>query len=465
MTTQELLDGRKWKELHDLVKTEGGAAEVETNYLEYENGRELRDSQVGNREDKVTDAGEVIVAKIPIPFQRKIVQTSSAFLFGKPVQLSLDQDSTAEEDFRLFVRQWKSMRMDSKLLQACEICKSETRSAILFRVVSDGVQTPEQEIELEMKATVLSSKNGKIYPAFNEFGDMVAFMYEYEGKDEKGDDVVYIMVLTQTNMVRILIDGDDYKEVETKPHFFDRIPVVYMSQDYPDWHYVKAMIDRYEMVNSKFADTNDYFASPMFKAKGAVDFVPEKDQSGTVYKLDIFETDHGNVITSDLEVLTWEHGPESTKMEFENLKGLIYSLTNTPDLSFDNVKGLGNISGVALELMFMDPILKSYFDEGIFRTAVERCINVIRSGMIMALKNAGESFYQEEINVSFRSVLPENISEIVDNLVSATGGKAVLSQKRAVQLNPLVDNSVEEYQEIQNEGAVDTGGTLNLGQL
>ena len=92
--------------------------------------------------------------------------------------------------------------------------------------------------------------------------------------------------------------------------------------------------------------------------------MPEKDETGKMIKLDIVETPDGKIINSDLDFLTWDHAPEALKLEFELSKGLIYNLTDTPDLSFDNVKGLGNISGIALKLLFLAPILKSYWDRG-----------------------------------------------------------------------------------------------------
>src|SRR5690606_11958975 len=138
---------------------------------------------------------------------------------------------------------------------------------------------------------------------------------------------------------------------------FGKIPAVYLSQDHPEWWEVQEMIDRVEMTLSKFADTNDYFAHPMFKAKGDLKSMPSKDETGKMVKLPIVETINGNLVEADIDFLTWDHAPEAIKMEIESWKDLIYGLSDTPDLSFNNVKGIGNISGIALKLMFLGPIL------------------------------------------------------------------------------------------------------------
>lgn len=457
MTIQDAIDGKKWSELHDILKA--SVDDVSNYKKEYDNGREIRDNQVGNRETKVTSSGELEVNKIPVPFQRKVVQTASSFLFGAPVSLSLDLKSTASDQFNILRDHWKDLRLDMHLLQACEKAKSETVSAILLRVIKDGKQGEEEAQDLKLKASMLSSKNGTLYPGFNEYNDLVVFGYEFTGTDEEGNDVTYLDMYFDENVVRVFIDGTDYKEVSNLPHFFKRIPVVVFQQDEPEWEWVKALIDRYEMNLNKFADTNDYFASPFFKAKGDVNFELERDNTGQIFKLNVFETDHGNIISSDLDVVSWDSAPEAVKAELEIIKGLIYDMTDTPDLSFDNVKGLGNISGVALELMFLAPMIKAKFTEGIYRTGVSRLINILRAGMVHAMSEAQESFFLERIDVAFNSILPKNIVEIVSMLSEGTMSKPIMSQETALKRNPLVDNVAEEIVRLRKEETDELGAT------
>ena len=439
MTVKEIIDSKNWTMLH--AKMNDGKKETDQNKAEYENSREIRENQVGNRPDKSTTSGTVTVNKIAIPFQRKIVQTAASFLFGEPVALSLDNESTAQDTYAMFLNYWKTLRLDTALLVACEKAKSETQSAILLRLVSDGVVSEGETQDIQIKASTLSSKDGKLLPVFDEFGSMAAFGYEFESKDSEGEKMQNLYIYLQENLIRLVIDGDEYTEAEGSgdPHFFKRIPVVYFSQSVPDWEYVKDLIDRYETMVSKFADTNDYFASPFFKATGDVDFKLERDNTGQIYKMDVLETDHGNLIKSDMEVISWEQSTEAVKLEFETIRGLIYDLTDTPDLAFDNVKGLGNISGVALKLMFLSPIIKSKFSEAIYKTGVERLINILRAAMVHGTKEAQESFFEGIIDVEFQSILPENIQETIAMLSMATMDKPVMSQETALKINPLVD--------------------------
>lgn len=428
---------------------------VEEFALEYKNDRKVRDEQVGNRQDKVTKENTVAVAKITIPLQRKIVKSAASFLLGNPVDLvpSENNDSSGE-----FIKLWKDMRLDSLLLNFCKKVKSETEAAIIFFPVEKEGQ------DAKIKARVLSSDNGKIYPIFDAFGDMVAFIWEYlvaEGDKE----VKYLYVWTDEEVYIFTGEGSDFKPAETNSKTenpFGKIPVVYASQDQPEWWEVQDLIDRFENSFSKFADTNDYFAHPTYKAKGGITSKIKKDDTGRVVKMDIIETDKGNIIEADLDVISWDRAPEALKLEFETLRSLIFDLSGTAD--FDRIinAGIGQLTNMGVMMMFFNSVMKSKDDEGDYQIVISRMISIMKSGMEKVLKLGSASELEVlEFDVRFTNILPQNLKEIVDVLLEATGGKAVMSQKTAVAHNPLVANDEEELTTIQEEE--NASNILDLG--
>ena len=78
-----------------------------------------------------------------------------------------------------------------------------------------------------------------------------------------------------------------------------------------------------------------------------------------------------------MQYVSWQQAPEAVKLEIETLLKLIYTITQTPDISFDAVKGLGAISGVALKLLFMDAHLKVQDKCEIFDDYLQRRVNVL----------------------------------------------------------------------------------------
>ena len=444
------------KSAYELLTSKEG---VKDHAKEFDNDRNVRETQVGKRPIKTTKDGDVKVSRIPIPFQRQIVKTASTFLFGSPVKLIERKSESDDEAYKSVLNLWDDLRLDPLLLKFCKAVKSETEASIIFHAVKSSTDE-----ETKIKAKLITSDNGKVFPVFDAFGDMVAFGWEYVIKENE-KDVRYLYIFTAETNYAFRTESKEWEMAEgyPKPNLFKKIPVVYLSQKYPEWWEVQEMIDTFEMSFSKFVDTNGYFASPMYKVTGAVKSFPKPDDTAKLIKLDIVETDKGNVIQSDLEVISWDRAPESLKLEFETNKGLIYGLTDTPDLSFDNVKNLGNISGIALKLMFLGPILKAKEGEGDYQIVISRIINILKSG-IGNINNTGLNKKLEElrVDVTFTSVLPENIKEVIEILSEATAGKPIMSQKTAVANNPLVEDNDEELLNIESEMILDLGATENL---
>ncbi len=438
-----MIDLLKAGRFNDAIKLMIPKKDVAKYVKEYDNDRTLRETQVGKRKDKILPKEVVKVAKIPIPFQKKIVRTGSAFLFGS--RISISSETTKIQDI---LNAWTLLDMDSLLLKFTEAVKSETEAAIVFFSATKNGET-------KIKSRLLKNENGELLPYFDEFGDLISFGWKFKGKKEGKE--IEMMHLWTDEKHYVLEKSNGWIETDaTKPNLFGKIPVVYYSQKYPEWWLVKELIDRFEMNLSKFSDVNDYFASPMYAVRGSIDKLPTKDETGKMVILPIVETDSGKIIEADLDVISWDRAPEALKLEFDIVKGLIYGHSDTPDLSFDEVKGLGNVSGVALELMFLAPMLKAKFDEGDYTIVVRRCLNVLMSGMSKITKKLSESDTKEVVfNIQFTSVLPDNVKEIVETLVTANGNKPIISVETAVSNNPLIQNAKEEVIRINAESKVD----------
>lgn len=440
-----ILDLIKQGKIDDVVKElpkKDGVGDYAKEYNE--NARDLRETQVGKRKDKQLDGEVVRVAKIPIPFQRKIVTSAASFLFGSPVNIS------SSDDIQPVLDLWDSCRMDTLLLRFAEKVKSETEAAIVF------YPTKGKDDKIKIKARVLSSENGSLHPVFDAYGDMIAFGWRYKEKRDGKEVEVLHLFTEEKNYVFKKTDKWEEDTEMSEVNLINKIPVVYLSQKEPEWWMVKDLIDRYEMNLSKFADTNDYFSSPMYKAKGAVKALPKKDSTGKIIKLDIIETEKGNVIPADVDVISWDRAPEALDLEFKLEEKLIYGLTDTVDWAHLREQGLGNISGVALQLMFFGSILKAKWDEGDYKEAIGRCLSILKSYATDVKKTLTTSKDKDAIiEIRFTSVLPQNLKETIEVLQTATGGKGIISQETAVSNNPLVGDAKEEFSKIKSESKVD----------
>ena len=468
-TIIELLKSNPEQAIEKIKKQQKSVDEIKGYRKEYiDHDRTLRDTQVGNiQKDKNVGEGEksklVKAVKIPINFAKKIVTTSAAFEFGKPVTFTPSEDNNLA---KMVKELWKVNRLDSLIQKLVKLKKSETQGAIqmyisdvsetsLLNKILVGMSLKSQKKEIKVK--LLDNKSGIMTPYFNAEGNMILFMWQYENVDQDDKTINHVEIWDEKSFYHI---SDKTGKMEMsdpgKAHGFDRIPIVYVSQDFPEWYDVKEMIDRIETTMSKLGASNDYTAYPLLQIFGKVESFPDKDDNGKVLQFPITMDDDGKPIHGEAKFLTADTAAESQKLELEKLEDFIFSISQTPNLSFDNVKGLGNISGIALKLMFLDAMLKSSMNEGDNRTMVERLLNVIISGIVKttntAMANEAKSLY---FDVEFNSILPEDLKEAVEIVTSATEA-GVMSKKTAVGILSMTSNNEDELKQIDSESTLKT---------
>src|SRR5690606_25512390 len=106
---------------------------------------------------------------------------------------------------------------------------------------------------------------------------------------------------------------------------------------------------------------------------------------------------------AEAKYLSWNNAPEAIKLEIETLLRFIFSFTQTVDVSFDSVKGLQSISGIALEMLLMDAKLKIEEKKEILDDYLQRRVNIQKriAGILLGLKKEAESLHIEPEIVPF----------------------------------------------------------------
>ena len=434
----------------------------------YKNDRTIRDMQVGKvQKDKNVGSGAssklVKAVRIPIKFAKKIVTTATAFEVGKPVTIVTSEENNLS---KLIAQLWKVNRIDSKIQKLITLKKSETQAAmqcyiadltsesLLNRLlIKIGLKAQAKEI----KCNVLDNTSGIMTPYFDSTGNMIAFMWEYKGFDEvAGKDLNHVKIWDKDNYHYFNnANGKLAYQTNPTPHGFDRIPIVYVEQLEPEWFDVKEMIDRYEVAVSKLGASVDYSAYPLLQIFGEIASMPDKDDAGKILRFPIKVDENGKEHHGKAEFLSSNDAIESARFELENLKDLIYSISHTPDLSFDNVKGLGNVSAVALKLLFLDAVIKARMNEGDNRTMIERILNIITSGITKTTNTALASESQQLIfDIIFNSIVPDDVQSATDIIIKLKEAK-LLSSETALKLIDLVEDTEQEMELIKAENQVE----------
>ncbi len=389
------------------------------------------------------------VARIALALQKLIVKRAVAFTFGNPVQHNAEPEEGSETDVLKAIKKvlYHTKARTINRTVAKSIFSSTEAAEYWYTTPSDN-KLYGFNSKYKLKVAVFSPLKGdKLYPYFDETGDMVAFSREYTVKDSAGVETTYFETYTAKKLYKWVAKGNSYTVVEGYPkdNEIGKIPVIYGSQPAVEWEDVQGLIDRLEKLLSNFADTNDYHASPKIVTKGEILGWAKKGDAGAVIEMDS---------EGSADYLTWSQAPEAVKLEIETLLRMIYTITQTPDISFDAVKGLGAISGVALKLLFMDAHLKVQDKMEIFDDYLQRRLSVIQAFLRrMNVKEAQFAAACESLTVEPEIVpfMIEDEKAKLDLVLSANGQKAVVSRKTAVQLAGFVKDVDKEVAQIEEE--------------
>lgn len=397
-----------------------------------------------------TDAGEgtVKVARIPIGLQGLIVKRAVAFLIGKAIKLKSSETNDKGINLLAMIQKtWDDNKLDFKSKELARTMMSELECAEIW--YAEDVEptywgklgTSSSKERMRMKI-VSPSRGDDLYPEFNERGDLVSFGRRYftieEGKKIENFD----LYTSERTIYTQKISGNwTTKENGDIVNELGKIPIIYYSQSKSEWSDVQRSIDRLEFLLSNFADTNDYFSSPIVLVEGGIKGFAKKGETGKVLEL---------ANGAKASYLTWDAAPEAIKLEIETLFDIIYTISQTPNISFKEMKGIGAVSGVALDTLMIDGQLKAQEkQEGHFGECIQRRNNLLRAFMV-EINPTMKAEENLSIWAEFGLFKINNAKEEIENIARAKEA-GFLSVETAVELNPLIGDAEQENKRITEE--------------
>ena len=379
--------------------------------------------------------------KLPINYPQYINEIALVFIYGRPIKWTNQSEGT-DKAFSAFQDLIKRTRFDSKVRQCKRLAGAETQSAMLFRVFRNNENKPDCQIRVLAK-----SKGDEIYARWDMYENLVSFAWGYYVKDSSTETSYHFDIFTPDVIYRCkrVLTGWEVVE-EQNP--IGKIPVILFQQD-KEWKGVEPLIEREEYIGSRTADTNDYFADPMFIVDtDIIKNMPDKnDENKTLIskgKDDVSKAAH---------YLTWDSAPESKQKEIEWLQKHILTKTFTPNIDFENMKGLSNVSGKALKQMMLLADIKAQRHKEVHDELLDRTGNLIIAiiGNVLNIALRGEC-NNLVVGHEFQEPFGEDIKETIENIAKAKDAE-MLSTEGAIELNPLVKNKEQELKRIEKESA------------
>lgn len=400
------------------------------------------------------------VARVALAIQKLIISRAVSFCFGSPVAYN----ATATNDNEKGII--KALNRVLHDVKSKSLNRKVARSIFGYKECAEYWYTVEKRhskygfnAKHKLRCAIFSPENGDtLYPYFDEMGDMVAFSRAFSRKDKEENAINYFETFTDKEHWLWVNGANGYETAPgyPKPIAIGKIPVIYGHQPKFETEDVDKLIDRLELLLSNFADTNDYHASPKIFVTGQINGWSKKGESGSV-----IEGEEG----STMQYISWQSAPEAVKLEIETLLKMIYTLTQTPDISFDSVKGLGAISGIALKLLFMDAHLKVQDKAEIFDDYLQRRVNVILA-YIGKMNTAWERDCEDiVIEPELVPYMLTNEIEELNYWLTANGNKPVISQEESVERAGISNDVQTTMQKLKDQVASENSFMIGEPQL
>ena len=395
--------------------------------------------------------------RIMLPLEQDITNIHTAWTVGNDPKVNCEPNNDQEKALLSIINsinRKNKMRYNNKRIVRSWL--SETEVAEYWYVVKDdsfwrkileqvkktfgGTVTP----QFKLRCAIWSPFRGdKLYPLFDDKGDYIALSREYSVKEADGTETIYFMTVTDDMVYKWRMETDWVKVNEFK-HRFSKNPTIYSWRPKPLCHNIKPIRDRLERLMSNFADCIDRCFFPYLILEGDIHGTPQQSGKNRLIKI----TNGGKVY-----YLNWDQASDAVRLELEGLWSKAYQLTNTPQLSLDSLKGLGDVpSGRAFRFLFMGTDLAIDNHAEVIGEHIQRRYNFLVSAV--GSLNAEYQKAAQTIDIE-TEIQPFTIDDIAEKIKIATEacGQPVASLKTGVMLAGLTDEVDDEIKEIQEEQA------------
>jgi len=396
------------------------------------------------------------MTRVAVGLQKLATKRMSEFMFTIPVKSITEdtKDQTLKDQKKAIDKVLKKNKWNSVNKKRGKIISSECECATLWYVVPGDNSSYGFTSKFKLKHLIFSPANGDgLYPTFDDNGDLIAFSREFTKKEgsksttifetwTKDEHIVYesgeagwIELFAQTQE-----DGAGVREQLT----IGKIPVIYSKRNTPIWADADSgKVHEIELLLSRNGETIAYHSAPVLIVKGKLVGAPTKGESNKV-----FFTEDAN---GDAKYVSWTQAPEAVKFQFETLLRMYFQELQLPDLSFDNMKGIGAQSGFSMQMLFSDAHLKVGDESEIYEELFEREYNVIKAFLGEMNTKWKSTIDNLEIEPVITPFMINDEKTTVEMLIAANGNQPVISQKQSIRLSGLVENADDEYEQIKSE--------------
>ena len=399
------------------------------------------------------------VSRTPYALQALAVKRTTELCFGIPPKRIYNAENDRQKDISKYIEaiftrnhiDTVNIQRGRQLFASCEIFT-------LWYAVEERNNYYGFDSRLKMRCATYSPMLGDdLYPLFDETGDMIAMSIAYNRR-VKDKDISYFDTYTATKHLRWSNENGETTGVSKKLILNEdiqiaKIPGVYMFRPLPVWENTSGLVYEMEWAVSRNGNYLRKNSRPILGvfADAGIDF----GKSPLLASRDVEQLPSN----AKLQYITWNQAIDNLKYYVNELRQMFFTQLQLPDWSYENMK-TSPMSGEARKQLFIDCHLKVKDESGRWLEFFDREVNVIKAFLKLMLPDDWASDI-DALQVE-TVITPYTISDEKDEvnvLVTATGGKPIISQQTAVRKLGMVDNADDELQTLRAEAMADALGS------
>lgn len=396
--------------------------------------------------DVVNDDGTIDhVTRIILDMQRLAVKRMSELCFGVPVKRIYNATTDKEKEAAKIIEAvYQRNRIDAVNIERANMLFAGCEVLTLWYAVEGqnniyGINSP---IKIRCRSFT-PIRGDKLYPLFDENGDYIAVSINY--KVRRGDrDVEYFDTYTTDRHLK-WVYNDGWQVEEDEIIEIGKNPTLYMWRQAPIWESSSCIVYEMEWAMSRNGNYLRKNSKPVWVvcADEQISVGEEKNQDNEFRS--ILQYPSG----STANYVTWQQAIENLKFYISELRQMFFSQLQLPDFSFENMKTTP-MSGEARKQLFIDAQLKVKDESGRLLEFLDREVNVVKAFVKVIAPKLSSDIDALQIDTV---ITPFNINDekdTINNIMTATGGKAVLSQREGVEQlgwSSDVDKTMKELKE------------------
>lgn len=443
LLTQKVLKVPKWTDLIKEYDPLQHPVHTDQNYKDQIN------------EDGITQK----VVRISYGLQKLAVDRMIQLCFGTPPKRLYKKPKGSNEDIQdvidVIENIYTKNRIDSLNFERGRYYFASCEVATIWYSVEEpnnsyGIPSP-----IKLRCANYSPMNGdKLYPVFDDTGDMVGFSIGYKqivGNEELDFLDTYVVGM-HYRWVQNTKDktGDIAWSLSlAEPIKIQKLPLIYAHRSEPIWGNTSNIVYEQEWAisrNGNYLRKNSKPILALFadNEERLIDF--EKEKSENKEFRSVFNYPKG----SSLQYVTWEQAIDNLKFYIGELRQAFFTLNQLPDWSYESMKAIP-MSGESRKQLFIDSHLKVTMESGEIVKFLDREFNVIKEFVKVIMPNRADVLDRLQVETIITPFSMGNEKETIENLVMATGYKPIISQKEAIKQLGWVQDVEASYRELKEE--------------